>query len=236
MFAVLKTGGKQYKVEENQILMIEKISASAGEVIQFNEVLMLGGDHNVLGQPNIEGAGVQARVIDQIKEKKVISFVKRRRKHSSQRTRGHRQNKTLMKILKILEKGAEKSGVRDVLEHSNSLLIDNVSTEVGTASTKKAKTTGVAKDMRSASPKEISAAVVTAESSKKVKKVAKDDSVKKTAAVKKVSKEKKADVAEVPPKKKVEKAVTDKSVKAKSNMVVKKKTSEQKPKITKSKD
>ena len=112
MFAVLKTGGKQYKVQSGDTLRVEKLIADAGETIQFNDILMLGGDAPVIGAPLIEGAGVQAEVIDQIKGEKVIHFVKRRRKHSSKRTKGHRQKLTLVKITDILTSGADKSGVK----------------------------------------------------------------------------------------------------------------------------
>lgn len=112
MFAVLKTGGKQYKVQSGDTLRVEKLAADAGETIQFNDVLMLGGDAPVVGAPFIEGAGVQATVIDQIKGEKVIHFVKRRRKHSSKRTKGHRQKLTLVKVTDILASGADKSGVK----------------------------------------------------------------------------------------------------------------------------
>lgn len=112
MFAVLKTGGKQYKVQSGDVLRVEKLAASAGDKIQFNDVLMLGGDETVIGSPTVEGAAVQAEVIEQIKGDKVISFVKRRRKHSSQRTRGHRQQLTLLRITDILASGADASGVK----------------------------------------------------------------------------------------------------------------------------
>ena len=108
MFAVLKTGGKQYKVQSGDVLRVEKLAANAGDTVQFNEVLMVGAK---VGTPMLEGAGVQAEVIDQIKGKKVIHFVRRRRKHSSKRTKGHRQQLTLVRITEILEKGADKSGV-----------------------------------------------------------------------------------------------------------------------------
>jgi len=111
MFAVIKTGGKQYKVQSGDMLRVERIAANAGETVQFNEVLMLGGDSPVLGAPMVKDAGVQAEVVDQIKGEKVINFVKRRRKHSSKRTKGHRQKLTLIKITDILASGAEKSGV-----------------------------------------------------------------------------------------------------------------------------
>ncbi|MCP5037935.1 MAG: 50S ribosomal protein L21 [Rhodobacteraceae bacterium] len=108
MFAVLKTGGKQYKVRSGDTLRVEKLAASAGDTVQFNEVLMVG---STVGSPMVDGAGVQAEVIDQIKGNKVIHFVKRRRKHGSKRTKGHRQQLTLLRITEILEKGADKSGV-----------------------------------------------------------------------------------------------------------------------------
>ena len=112
MFAVLKTGGKQYKVQSGDMLRVEKLAADAGETIQFNDILMLGGDAATVGAPFVEGAAVQAEVVDQIKGEKTIKFVKRRRKHSSKRTRGHRQQLTLVKITDILSTGADKSGVK----------------------------------------------------------------------------------------------------------------------------
>jgi len=112
MFAVLKTGGKQYKVQSGDVLRVEKLAADAGETIQFNEILMLGGDSTVLGTPTIAGAAVQATVIDQIKGDKVINFVKRRRKHSSKRTKGHRQKLTLLRITDILADGGDATGVK----------------------------------------------------------------------------------------------------------------------------
>ena len=112
MFAVLKTGGKQYKVQSGDMLRVEKLAADAGEKVQFNEILMLGGDKPVVGAPLVDGAAVQAEVVDQIKGDKVIHFVKRRRKHGSKRTKGHRQQLTLLKVTEILAKGADKSGVK----------------------------------------------------------------------------------------------------------------------------
>ncbi|WP_299197657.1 50S ribosomal protein L21 [uncultured Tateyamaria sp.] len=111
MFAVMKTGGKQYKVQSGDTLRVEKLAANAGDKVQFNEVLMVGGDEPQVGSPVVSGAGVQAEVIEQIKGPKTINFVKRRRKHSSKRTKGHRQQLTLVKITDILASGADKSGV-----------------------------------------------------------------------------------------------------------------------------
>ncbi len=112
MFAVMKTGGKQYKVQSGDTLRVEKLAADAGEKVQFNDVLMLGGDKVVVGAPLVAGAAVQAEVVDQIKGDKVIHFVKRRRKHGSKRTKGHRQQLTLLKITDILASGGDKSGVK----------------------------------------------------------------------------------------------------------------------------
>ncbi|WP_350310441.1 50S ribosomal protein L21 [Paracoccus sp. SSJ] len=109
MFAVLKTGGKQYRVQAGDVLRVEKLNAEAGDKVQFNDVLMIG---SAVGAPLVAGAAVQAEVIDTIKADKVITYVKRRRKHSSQRTRGHRQQLTLVRITDLLEKGGDKSGVK----------------------------------------------------------------------------------------------------------------------------
>jgi large subunit ribosomal protein L21 len=109
MFAVLKTGGKQYKVQAGDVLRVEKLDAAAGDKIQFNDILMVG---TTIGVPMVKGAAVQAEVIDQIKGEKTIHYVKRRRKHSSQRTKGHRQHLTLVRVTEVLEKGADKSGVK----------------------------------------------------------------------------------------------------------------------------
>jgi large subunit ribosomal protein L21 len=109
MFAVLKTGGKQYKVQAGDVLRVEKLDAVAGEKIQFNDILMVG---TTVGAPMVAGAAVQAEVIDQIKGEKTIHYVKRRRKHSSQRTKGHRQHLTLVRVTDVLATGADKSGVK----------------------------------------------------------------------------------------------------------------------------
>lgn len=112
MFAVMKTGGKQYKVQAGDKLRVELLAAEAGEAIQFNEILMLGGDSVTIGAPLVDGAAVQANVIDMVKGEKLIHFVKRRRKHSSKRTKGHRQKLTLIEITDILASGGDKTGVK----------------------------------------------------------------------------------------------------------------------------
>ena len=113
MYAIIETGGKQYKVQKNDVLAVEKLSAKGGDKLQFNAVLLTGGKEVQVGDPLVKGAGVQATVIDQIKDKKVISFVKRRRKSSSKSKKGHRQQITLVKITDILESGADKTSVQE---------------------------------------------------------------------------------------------------------------------------
>ena len=111
MFAVLKTGGKQYKVASGDVLKVEKLAGVAGQTVQFNEILMLGGDEVTIGTPIVADAGVQAEILEQGKGPKLIHFVKRRRKHGSQRKKGHRQQLTILRVTDILASGAGKSGV-----------------------------------------------------------------------------------------------------------------------------
>jgi len=147
MFAVMKTGGKQYKVQSGDVLRVEKLAAAAGEKIQFNEILMVG---STIGAPFVEGAAVQAEVIDQIKGKKLIHFVKRRRKHSSKRTKGHRQQLTLLKITEILEKGADKSGVKAAIGSGS---VAAVAVAAATAPKKAAPKKAEAEAPKKAAPK-----------------------------------------------------------------------------------
>jgi large subunit ribosomal protein L21 len=106
MFAVIKTGGKQYRVAAEDVLQIEKVKGDPGEIIQFGEVLLLGGDEVKLGLPTIAGASVAAEVLEQGRGPKVIAFKKRRRKNS-RRKRGHRQEFTLVRVTEILTDGAK---------------------------------------------------------------------------------------------------------------------------------
>src|SRR5262245_66326611 len=104
MFAVIKTGGKQYRVAEDQYLQIEKIKGEPGQIVQLPDVLMLGGETPKFGTPTISGASVAAEVVSQGRGPKVIAFKKRRRKNS-RRKRGHRQEFTLIRITEILTDG-----------------------------------------------------------------------------------------------------------------------------------
>jgi len=104
MFAVFKTGGKQYRVAAEDVLKVEKVKGEPGEIVEFGEVLVVGGDSVMLGVPTVAGATVAAEVLDQARERKVIAFKKRRRKNS-RRKRGHRQEFTLVRITEILTDG-----------------------------------------------------------------------------------------------------------------------------------
>ena len=101
MYAVFKTGGKQYKVTNGDVLLVEKLSANEGDKVRFTQVLAMGDKNQEIGTPIISGACVEAEILSQTKGKKTINFVKRRRKHSSQRKKGHRQNLTVLKVLEI---------------------------------------------------------------------------------------------------------------------------------------
>lgn len=105
MYAVIKTGGKQYRVAAEDILDIEKIDAQVGEIVQLADVLMVGGNGSVeVGKPMVSGASVAAEVIEQGRGAKVIIFKKRRRKNS-RRKNGHRQHLTTVRITEILTGG-----------------------------------------------------------------------------------------------------------------------------------
>ena len=100
MYAVIKTGGKQYKVSEGEFLKVEKLEGNIGDSIEFAEVLMVGGEKVAIGAPLVSGATVTARIAAQGKDKKVLVFKSKRRK-DSRKLRGHRQERTILKIEKI---------------------------------------------------------------------------------------------------------------------------------------
>jgi large subunit ribosomal protein L21 len=106
MFAVIRTGGKQYRVAAEDVIKVEKVKGDPGEIVQFGEVLVVGGDDVTLGVPTIAGASVAAEVLEQGRGAKVIAFKKRRRKNS-RRKRGHRQEFTLLRVTEILTDGAK---------------------------------------------------------------------------------------------------------------------------------
>ena len=107
MFAVIKTGGKQYTVAADDVLKVERLAGNAGDIVEFNEVLMVGeGADAAIGKPFVDGALVTAEVVEQGRARKVIAFKKRRRQNSK-RTRGHRQHETTIRISEILTGGAK---------------------------------------------------------------------------------------------------------------------------------
>jgi large subunit ribosomal protein L21 len=106
MFAVIKTGGRQYRVVPNDVLEIGKIAGDVGTIVQLGEVLVVGGDTPVLGMPTVAGASVAAEVLDHKRGPKVIAFKKRRRKNS-RRKRGYRDEITVLRITEILTDNAK---------------------------------------------------------------------------------------------------------------------------------
>jgi large subunit ribosomal protein L21 len=104
MFAVFKTGGKQYRVAAEDVLKVDKIKGELGEIVEFGEVLVVGGDSVMLGAPTVAGAMVAAEVLDQGRGAKIIAFKKRRRKNSRRKI-GHRTEFTLLRITEILTDG-----------------------------------------------------------------------------------------------------------------------------------
>ena len=103
-FAIIETGGKQYKVSASKILEVEKLNVEIGKTIKFENVLLLNDDKNTeIGSPNIKGASVEAKLLDNVKDRTVLVFHKRRRKHSRKKN-GHRQRHSKIQITKILSK------------------------------------------------------------------------------------------------------------------------------------
>jgi large subunit ribosomal protein L21 len=108
MFAVIKTGGRQYRVVPDDVLEIGKIAGDVGTIVQLGEVLVVGGDTPVLGAPTVAGATVAAEVLDHKRGPKVIAFKKRRRKNS-RRKRGYRDEITVIRVTEILTDGKNPS-------------------------------------------------------------------------------------------------------------------------------
>ena len=151
MYAIIKTGGKQYRVQENDVLKVEKLNAAVGETVTFDEVVAVGGDKLQVGTPFVEGCAVQAEVLEQGKNEKVIIF-KYKAKKDYRRKNGHRQPYTLVKVTgigaaskkaapakaKATEK-AEKSEVKASLSMKKEELLEiakNLGVEVPSKATK----------------------------------------------------------------------------------------------------
>jgi large subunit ribosomal protein L21 len=108
MFAVIKTGGKQYRVAEKDLITVDKVKGAPGDLVEFAEVLVVGGDNVMVGTPTVKGASVAGEVVEQTRGAKVIAFKKRRRKNS-RRKRGHRQELSVIRITEILTDGRKPS-------------------------------------------------------------------------------------------------------------------------------
>ena len=115
-FAIIETGGKQYKVSASKILEVEKLDAKIGNTVKFENVLLLNDDKNTeVGNPNIKGAIVEAKLLDNVKDRTILVFHKRRRKNSRKKN-GHRQQHSKIQITKILAKGGKVIDETKVVE------------------------------------------------------------------------------------------------------------------------
>ncbi|MBB4659314.1 50S ribosomal protein L21 [Parvularcula dongshanensis] len=111
MFAVVKTGAKQFRVAPGDVIKVEKLEGAAGDTVTLGEVLMLGGDSPEVGAPTVSGASVAAEILEQARDKKVVVFKKRRRQNY-RRKKGHRQHMTVLRIDEILTGGAKPTGAK----------------------------------------------------------------------------------------------------------------------------
>ena len=135
-FAIIETGGKQYKVSTSKILEIEKVDAEVGKTLKFKNVLLLNDDKNTeVGNPNIEGASVEAKLLENVKDRTILVFHKRRRKHSRKKN-GHRQRHSKIQITKILSKDGKLVAGAEV-----SVAQNKVKTKVAEVKTKDNKKT-----------------------------------------------------------------------------------------------
>ena len=115
-FAIIETGGKQYKVSASKILEIEKLDAKVGETVKFQNVLLLNDDKTTeIGSPSIDGATVEAKLLDNVKDRTILIFHKRRRKHSRKKN-GHRQRHSKIQITKIMSKGGKVIDEAKIIE------------------------------------------------------------------------------------------------------------------------
>ena len=123
-FAIIETGGKQYKVFTSKILEIEKLDAKIGETIKFKNVLLLNHDKvTEVGNPSVDGATVEAKLLDNIKDRTILVFHKRRRKHSRKKN-GHRQRHSKIQITKILAKGGKVIDEAKIIEKKKTTKVE----------------------------------------------------------------------------------------------------------------
>ena len=120
-FAIIETGGKQYKVSASKILEIEKLDAKVGETVKFENVLLLNDNKTTeVGSPSVDGATVEAKLLDNVKDRTVLIFHKRRRKHSRKKN-GHRQRHSKIQITKIMSKGGKVIDEAKITEKKKSV-------------------------------------------------------------------------------------------------------------------
>ena len=123
-FAIIETGGKQYKVSASKILEVEKLNVKAGGTVKFDNVLLLSDDKNTeVGNPKVEGATVEARLLENVKDRTILVFHKRRRKHSRKKN-GHRQRHSKIQITKILAKGGKVIGEAKIVEKKKTFIAE----------------------------------------------------------------------------------------------------------------
>ena len=128
-FAIFETGGKQYKVSASKILEIEKLNAKVGETVKFKNVLLLNDDKTTeIGSPSVSGATVEAKLLDNVKDRTVLIFHKRRRKHSRKKN-GHRQRHSKIQITKILSKDGK------VIDEAKAVIAKKAAKEVASKKT-----------------------------------------------------------------------------------------------------
>ena len=128
-FAIIETGGKQYKVSASKILEVEKLNAKVGETIKFKNVLLLNDNTSTeIGNPIIEGATVEAKLLDHVKDRTVLVFHKRRRKHSRKKN-GHRQRHAKIQITKILAKGGKVIDEAKLSEKKKTIKVEKKDTK-----------------------------------------------------------------------------------------------------------
>lgn len=153
MYAVIRSGGKQYKVSKDDIISVEKLTAEAGDKISINEVLMISEKDNlILGDPIIKGATVNAEVLEQTRAKKIIVFKKKRR-HNYRRKNGHQQNLTTLKIVDIKATASKKAAAKNEEASKEKKAKKSASTKKTTAK-KTVKTATKTRSVKKAKTKE----------------------------------------------------------------------------------
>ena len=136
MYAVIKTGGKQYKVAKDDLIEVEKLPAAVGDKVQLDHVLMVGGKTPRLGKPRVDGASVSAEVVEQTRGDKIIVFKKKRRQNY-RRKKGHRQELTVLKITGINAPGAGGAGAKKTAAQKTAPKEDESSGKTADAETAK---------------------------------------------------------------------------------------------------